>query len=80
MAENPRVMLSDPEQDNGYDLEDRGIVTQVNRSLTLMSTVDGDSGMYHCVAGNEAGSDMQDFHLVVQGITLFCLYVYDTSL
>ena len=63
-----RYMLLDPEQDDGYDLEDRGIVTQVNRTLNLTTTFDDDSGTYRCVATNEAGNDTQDFELVVQGI------------
>ena len=67
-AGDPRVMLLQPEMDGEYDLENRGIVTQVNRTLNLSSTMDGDSGTYRCVARNEAGNDTQDFALVVQGI------------
>ena len=64
----PRVTLLDPEEDSEYDLENRGIVTQVNRTLNLSSTFDSDSGTYRCVSSNEAGNDTQDFELVVQGM------------
>ena len=68
MERDPRVTLLDPEMDSGYDLENRGIVTQVNRTLNLTYTQDSDSGTYRCVASNEAGNDTQDFELVVQGM------------
>ena len=68
MERNPRVMLLDTDIDSGYDLEDRGIVTQVNRTLNLTYTQDNDSGTYCCIASNEAGNDTQEFELVVQGM------------
>jgi hypothetical protein len=63
-AMDPRVMLG-LEEDSGYDLD---TVTRVNRTLNLSSTLDSDSGTYRCIASNVAGSDTQDFELVVQGI------------
>ena len=65
---DPRVTLLASEENSGYDLENRGIVTQVNRTLNLLTTFDSDSGTYRCVASNEAGNDTQDFELVVQGM------------
>ena len=71
-----RVNLSVPEENSQYNLEGRGVVTQVNRTLTLVRTLDGDSGTYRCVASSVAGNDMQDFQLVVQGtLLLFELYI-----
>jgi hypothetical protein len=67
-AMDPRIMLGLEEEDGGYDLEDVGPVTQVNRTLNLSSTLDGDSGTYRCIASNVAGNNTQDFELVVQGI------------
>ena len=68
---DPRVNLSVPEEDRQYNLEGRGVVTQVNRTLTLARTLDGDSGTYRCMASNAAGSEMQDLQLVVQGTAHF---------
>ena len=68
MAGDPRVTLLSPDLDSEYDLENRGIVIQVNRTLNLSTTFDSDSGTYRCVASNEAGNDTQDFELVVQGM------------
>ena len=65
---NPRVNLSVPEEDRQCDLEGHRFVTQVNRTLTLLRTLDGDSETYRCVASNAAGDDTQDFQLVVQGM------------
>ena len=63
-----RYMVLDSAQDDAYDLENVGTVAQVNRTLNLSTTFDRDSGTYRCVASNEAGNDIQDFDLVVQGI------------
>ena len=68
MEGDPRIMLLNPDMDSGYDLENTGTVTQVNRTLNLTYTQDNDSGMYRCVASNEVGNDTQDFELVVQGM------------
>ena len=64
-----RVVLTQLQPDNEYLLEDRGIVSQVNSTLILMNSVDGDSGTYRCVARNNASEDsiIQDIQLVVQG-------------
>ena len=69
-----RVMLSNPVTDENFELDNNntsvpvnGDIIQVNRTLTLNNTMDGDSGTYRCVASNEAGNDSQDFELVVQG-------------
>ncbi len=44
-----------------------GVVVGVNRSLTLIETMDGDSGDYFCVANTSAGEDSRRFQVVVQG-------------
>ena len=75
---NSHVNLSVPEESQ-YDLQGHGFVTQVNRTLTLARSLDGDSGTYRCVASNAAGSDMQDFQLVVQG-TQNSLYLLTLTL
>ena len=67
-AGDNRVNVSRPEVEHGVDVENRGFVTQVNRTLTLMDAVDDDSGRYRCVAINQAGNTTQDFQLVVQGL------------
>ena len=71
---DPRVMLSNPVRDEFFELDADatsipvfGDVIQVNHTLTLRNTMDGDSGTYRCVASNQAGNDTQDFELVVQG-------------
>ena len=66
-----RINLTDSVQDDDYELEGRGVVSQVNRTLMLTRSVDSDSGMYRCIATNVAGDDMQDFELVVQGIYMY---------
>ena len=63
-----RYMLFDSAQDDLYDLENTGTVSQVNHTLTLSNISDNDSGTYRCIASNKAGSYSQDFALVVQGI------------
>ena len=63
-----RYILLDPAQDDTYILEGTGTVSQVNQTLNLSTTFDSDSGTYRCVASNAAGSDTQDFELVVQGM------------
>ena len=44
-----------------------GVVTGVNRSLTLNEALDGDSGTYFCIANSISGNDIIGFQLVVQG-------------
>lgn len=44
-----------------------GTVIGVNRSLTLNEALDGDSGLYTCVANNTAGDIGRVFQLEVQG-------------
>ena len=44
-----------------------GVVTGVNRSLTLSEARDGDSGTYFCIANSISGNDIIGFQLVVQG-------------
>ena len=63
-----RIMLTEPVQGNDYELEGRGVVPQVNRTLMLKRPVDNDSGTYRCIATNIASDGMQDFELVVQGM------------
>ena len=70
MASDPRITLLDAEEDSGYDLENVGIVSLVNRTLNLSIALDDDSGTYRCIARNEAGNDAQDFELVVQGMII----------
>ena len=70
---NSRVTLGDPvEMDLPRD-NDGETVSVVTRTLNLINTIDGDSGMYTCMANNDAdpGSDTETFELIVQG-----LYIY----
>ena len=64
-----RVIVTQLQPDDNFLLEDRRIVSQVNSTLILMNSVDGDSGTYRCVARNNASGDgvMQDIQLVIQG-------------
>ena len=41
-------------------------VYQVTQTLTIINTTDSDSGSYLCVGNNDAGSDTDQFQLIVQ--------------
>ena len=53
-------------------------VSMVTRTLNLMNTTDGDSGMYTCMASNDANpnNDTEVFELVVQGLYNYCRKMY----
>ena len=74
-----RVAVSDPtEMDFSRD-NDGEIVSMVTRTLNLINTTDGDSGIYTCMTTNDAdrGRNTTDFELIVQGLYIFVgMYVY----
>ena len=47
--------------------DNRGAVSQVNRSLVFGEVLDEDSGGYVCIANNSAGVAEREFNLSVQG-------------
>ena len=67
-ANNPslaqRIGLSSPDVN-----EPERRVASVMRTLTINGTIEGDAGMYSCVATNiaEGGRDEEGFELSVQG-------------
>ena len=63
-----RVTVGDPMEMDFSRPNDGEIVSMVTRTLNLINTTDGDSGMYTCMATNDAdpGDDMMDFELIVQ--------------
>ena len=65
---NSRVTVGDPMEMDFTRDNDGETVSIVTRTLNLMNTTNGDSGMYTCMATNDAdpGSDTMDFDLIVQ--------------
>ena len=62
------VDIGDPATIEDYVLQGvMGVVTGVNRSLTLSAARDGDSGTYFCIANSISGNDIIGFQLAVQG-------------
>ena len=64
-----RVTVGDPlEMDFSRD-NDGETVSMVTRTLNLINTIDGDSGMYICMATNDAdpNNDTETFEFIVQG-------------
>ena len=62
------ITIEVPVQTENYMLQDvMGVVSGVNRSLTLNEALDGDSGTYFCIANSPSGDDSREFQLVVQG-------------
>ncbi len=59
-----RIDLGSPDVD-----EPQRSVASVTRTLTISNTMEGDAGMYSCVAMNvaEGGRDNETFELSVQG-------------
>ena len=62
------VTVGDPMEMDFTRANDGETVSIVTRTLNLINTTDGDSGMYTCVATNDAdpGTDTMDFDLIVQ--------------
>ena len=65
-----RVTVGDPMEMDFTRDNDNETVSMVTRTLNLINTTDGDSGMYTCMATNDAdpGSSATDFELIVQGL------------
>ena len=62
------ITIGDPVMIEDYILQGvMGVVTGVNRSLTLSEARDGDSGTYFCIASSISGNDSIGFQLAVQG-------------
>ena len=67
---NSHVTVGDPiEMDFTRD-NDGETVSTVTRTLNLVNTTDGDSGMYTCMASNDANpnNDTEVLELVVKGL------------
>ena len=60
-SSDPRVSVGSPSQ----QVLSSGLY-QVTQNLTITNTTDTDSGNYSCVGNNTAGSDSDEFGLVVQ--------------
>ena len=74
-----RVTIGDP-MDIDFPRDNDGeTVSMVTRTLNLINTTDGDSGMYSCMATNDAdpGSDMMDFELIVQSKLILMVTIPD---
>ena len=63
-----RVTVGDPKETDS-ERGDGETVSIVTRTLSLINTTDGDSGMYTCMATNDAdpNNDTEEFELIVQG-------------
>ena len=62
------ITIGDPVTIDDYVLPSvMGVVTGINRSLTLSEARDGDSGTYFCLANSISGNDNIGFQLAVQG-------------
>ena len=63
-----RVTIGNPVEMDFTRANDGETVSMVTRTLNLINTTDGDSGMYTCMASNDAdpGVDTVDFELIVQ--------------
>ena len=65
---NSVVTVGDSMEMDFTRANDREIVSVVTHTLNLINTTDGDSGMYTCMATNDAdpGDNLMDFELIVQ--------------
>ena len=74
-----RVTIGDPMDIDLPRDNDGETVSMVTRTLNLINTTDGDSGMYSCMATNDAdpGSDMMDFELIVQSKLILMVTIPD---
>ena len=70
-----RVAVDDPTEMDFPRDNDGETVSVVTRTLNLINTTDGDSGMYFCMLTNDAdpGTDTEEFELIVQGLYQKCL-------
>ena len=66
-----RVAVSNPIS-MSHSRSDGEVVQIATRTLALASTVDDDSGTYSCNVTNNAGMDVETFHLVVQS-EFYCI-------
>ena len=62
---NPRLVFS---QNDTVIRDDQDMIFIVNRTLSLLMSEDGDSGIYECIASNDAtpGEVSMEFELTVQ--------------
>ena len=65
-----RVTVGDLMKMDFTRANDGETVSIVTRTLNLINTTDGDSGMYTCMATNDAdpGTDTEEFELFIQGL------------
>ena len=62
------VTIDDPVPSDNFPLSSgRGLVFAVNSTLVINKTVDGNSGIYYCVANSLPHSDSQGIDLEIQG-------------
>ena len=63
-----RVTVGDP-METDSERGDGETVSMVNRTLNLINTINGDSGIYTCMATNDAdpNNDTETFEFIVQG-------------
>ena len=74
-----RVTVGDPIEMDFSRAIDGETVSVVTRTLNLINTTDGDSGMYTCMATNDAnpGDNMIDFELIVQSKLILMITIPD---
>ena len=75
-----RVTVGDPMDIDFPRANDGETVSMVTRTLNLINTTDGDSGIYTCMATIDAdpGSDTETFELIVQGLYMYiCRKAYN---
>ena len=73
-----RVTVGDP-METDFERGDGETVSMVTRTLNLINTTDDDSGMYTCMAANDAnpGEDTVDFELIVQSKLILMVTIPD---
>ena len=76
---NSRVTVDNSTEMDFTRDNDGETVSKVTRTLNLVNTTDGDSGMYTCMATNDAdpGDNMMDFELIIQSKLILMVTIPD---